>query len=71
MLVRTGCDSNCRKKLNSTHSALQVTVGPMKLWSWYFIIGAVFVALTLSSCMNQEGIAPGSGEMPGRPTVGQ
>jgi hypothetical protein len=46
--------------------ALQIVVVKMKAWSWYLAILAVFAALTLSSCMNQEGVAPGAGETPDR-----
>jgi hypothetical protein len=53
------------KKNGFTRDAFQVVVVPMKAWSWYLIIAAVFAALTLSSCaLSQEGVAPNRAELP-------
>jgi hypothetical protein len=46
---------------------------PVMKWkrcSWFLALLAVAGALILTSCMNQEGIGPGEGELKGGPPAG-
>jgi hypothetical protein len=38
--------------------------------SWFLALLAVVWVLVLTSCMNQEGVAPAEGELKGQPSVG-
>ncbi len=39
----------------------------LRRFGWFVAFLAVAVALALSSCMNQEGVGPGDGELKGGP----
>ena len=53
--------------IRSSSSSMLLAMRKQKC-SWFLALLAVAGALVLTSCMNQEGVGPGEGELKGQPT---
>ena len=63
--------SSCRKCFTRrSDSSMMLTFMRRRKGSWFLALLAIAGALVLSSCMNQEGIGPGAGELKGGPNSG-
>jgi predicted small secreted protein len=53
-----------------SHSSRMMPLMRRQQISWFLALIVVAGALVLTSCMNQEGIGPGAGELKDKPSTG-